>query len=148
VPLLDTSWAILRRARSRSGVAVADKGHLHHRLMNLGHGQHRSVLILWVWTALLSAVVLYPTYTERGDALVPAGVVALAVLLYTFFAPGFRRSRHRGTGLNGPAAGGPSPSPDGVPAVPAAAPVPPAPALGPQVAPPGSSAPPPPPPLR
>lgn len=93
VPLIDTGWAILRRARNRTGVSVADKGHLHHRLMNLGHGQRRSVIILWIWTALLSAVVLYPTYTERGDALIPAGVAALAVLLYTFFAPGSRRSR-------------------------------------------------------
>jgi UDP-GlcNAc:undecaprenyl-phosphate/decaprenyl-phosphate GlcNAc-1-phosphate transferase len=93
VPLFDTGWAILRRARNRTGVSVADKGHLHHRLMNLGHGQRRSVIILWTWTALLSAVVLYPTYTGRGDALIPAGVAALAVVLYTFFAPGFRRTR-------------------------------------------------------
>ena len=40
--------------------------------MRLGHGQRRSVLILWAWTALLSGFVLYPTYNEgRGDALVP-----------------------------------------------------------------------------
>ena len=96
VPLFDTTWAILRRARSRSGVSVADKGHLHHRLMNLGYGQRRSVLILWVFTALLSAVVLYPTYTERGDGLIPVGVLALAVVLYMFFAPGMRRSRRNG----------------------------------------------------
>jgi UDP-GlcNAc:undecaprenyl-phosphate GlcNAc-1-phosphate transferase len=95
IPLLDTGWAILRRARNRTGVSVADKGHLHHRLMNLGHGQRRSVIILWLWTGLLSAVVLYPTYTEKGDALIPAGVAALALLLYTFFAPGFRRNGKR-----------------------------------------------------
>ena len=93
VPLFDTTWAILRRARSRSGVSVADKGHLHHRLMNLGYGQRRSVLILWAFTALLSAVVLYPTYTERGDGLIPVGVLALAVVLYMLFAPGMRRGR-------------------------------------------------------
>jgi UDP-GlcNAc:undecaprenyl-phosphate GlcNAc-1-phosphate transferase len=40
--------------------AEADKGHLHHRLMDLGHGQRRSVAILWLWTALLSGLVLYP----------------------------------------------------------------------------------------
>ena len=33
--------------RKRSGVASADKEHIHHRLMRLGHGQRRSVLILW-----------------------------------------------------------------------------------------------------
>jgi UDP-GlcNAc:undecaprenyl-phosphate GlcNAc-1-phosphate transferase len=93
VPIFDTAWAIFRRAKTRTGVAIADKGHLHHRLMRLGHGQRRSVLIMWAWTALLSAVVLYPTYTQRGDALVPLAVVALAVMLYTLFAPGVRAGR-------------------------------------------------------
>ena len=36
VPILDTLFAIVRRATSRQGLATADKGHLHHRLMNLG----------------------------------------------------------------------------------------------------------------
>jgi UDP-GlcNAc:undecaprenyl-phosphate GlcNAc-1-phosphate transferase len=96
VPILDTGWAILRRASSRSGVAVADKGHLHHRLMRLGHGQRRSVVILWTWTALLSALVLYPAYTGRGDAVVPIGIAALALILYTLFSPGIRAKRANG----------------------------------------------------
>jgi UDP-GlcNAc:undecaprenyl-phosphate/decaprenyl-phosphate GlcNAc-1-phosphate transferase len=105
VPILDTAWAILRRATQRSGVSIADKGHLHHRLMALGHGQRRSVLILWVWTAILSALVLYPTYTDgRGDALVPLGIIALALILYTLFAPGWR-ARRNGNG-NGKHEGG------------------------------------------
>ena len=71
VPIIDTAFSIVRRAR-RAAVTVADKDHLHHRLMRLGHGQRRSVLILWTWTALLSAIVLYPTYTSgRGDLYVP-----------------------------------------------------------------------------
>ena len=45
----------------------ADKEHLHHRLMDLGHGQRRSVAILWLWTALLSGLVLYPVYTDGDD---------------------------------------------------------------------------------
>ncbi len=93
VPILDTAFAILRRATRRAGVAVADKEHLHHRLMRLGHGQRRSVLILWAWTAILSALVLYPTYTGRGDALVPLGIAGLGLVLYTIFHPGVRRSR-------------------------------------------------------
>lgn len=97
VPILDTAWAIVRRATQRSGVSIADKGHLHHRLMNLGHGQRRSVFILWVWTALLSVLVLYPTYTEgRGDAVVPIGIAAFALVLYTLFAPGVRARRANG----------------------------------------------------
>ena len=51
VPIIDTAFSILRRARRGANVTVADKDHLHHRLMRLGHGQRRSVLILWTWTA-------------------------------------------------------------------------------------------------
>ena len=71
VPVIDTFFAIIRRARNRSGISTADKGHLHHRLMRLGHGHRRSVFILWAWTALLSAFVLYPIYSGSGDGVVP-----------------------------------------------------------------------------
>ena len=91
VPVFDTAFAIVRRATHRQGLATADKGHLHHRLVRLGHGHRRSVAILWAWTALLSAFVLYPTYNEgRGDGIVPMGVGALALLLFTLFHPGIR----------------------------------------------------------
>lgn len=96
VPVLDTAFAIFRRARSRSGVTAPDKGHLHHRLMNLGHGQRRSVAILWLWTALLSGLVLYPVYTDSDDGALPIGIAALALLLYTVLHPtarGERRAR-------------------------------------------------------
>ncbi len=91
VPIIDTLFAIIRRASRRSGVAAADKEHLHHRLMRLGHGQRRSVLILWAWTATLSALVLYPAYTGKGDAVLPLAVVVLGFGLYVFFHPGTRR---------------------------------------------------------
>jgi UDP-GlcNAc:undecaprenyl-phosphate/decaprenyl-phosphate GlcNAc-1-phosphate transferase len=58
--------------------------------MRLGHGQRRSVLILWLWTALLSGLVLYPTYTGEGDAFVPLGVGALALVLFTVLHPDAR----------------------------------------------------------
>jgi UDP-GlcNAc:undecaprenyl-phosphate GlcNAc-1-phosphate transferase len=95
VPIIDTVFAILRRATRRTGVATADKDHLHHRLMRLGHGQRRSVLILWAWTALLSGFVLFPTYTGKGDAIVPLGILALGLALYTMFHPGIRAARNR-----------------------------------------------------
>jgi len=94
VPILDTAFAILRRASRRANVAAADKEHLHHRLMQLGHGQRRSVLILWAWTAILSGFVLYPAYTEEGNAIVPFGILALGVGLYTVLHPQARRGRN------------------------------------------------------
>ncbi|MDH3679331.1 MAG: undecaprenyl/decaprenyl-phosphate alpha-N-acetylglucosaminyl 1-phosphate transferase [Acidimicrobiia bacterium] len=94
VPVLDTAFAILRRAKGGKGLATADKDHLHHRLVRLGHGHRRSVWILWAWTALLSAFVLYPTYNEgQGDAIVPMGVGAAALVLFTLFQPGTANRR-------------------------------------------------------
>ena len=93
VPIVDTAFAIVRRAAKRQGVATADKGHLHHRLMEMGHGQRRSVLILWLWTALLSGFVLYPIFTEARTALVPIGTAAIVLGLYTVLHPEVRRQR-------------------------------------------------------
>ena len=95
VPILDTLFAIIRRAVNRQGVATADKGHLHHRLMNLGHGQRRSVLILWLWTTILSGFVLYPIFTKAQTALIPIGTAAIALSLYTVLHPEVRRVRRQ-----------------------------------------------------
>lgn len=93
VPILDTLFAIIRRAARRQGVASADKGHLHHRLMEMGHGQRRSVVILWTWTALLSAFVLYPVFTGSGISYIPIGAAMLGLVLYTVLHPQIRRRR-------------------------------------------------------
>lgn len=90
VPFVDVFFAIIRRAIGGQGVATADFGHLHHRLVKLGHGHRRSVIIMWLWTALLSGFVLYPTYTGEGDAVVPIGIGALGLLLFTIFHPSGR----------------------------------------------------------
>ena len=51
---LITAFAIVRRATKRSGVATADKEHLHHLLIAFGHSHRRAVLVLWYWSALLA----------------------------------------------------------------------------------------------
>ena len=82
-------------ATSRSSLATADKGHLHHRLINLGHGHRRSVLILWTWTALLSGFVLYPVLTDQNPSYLPFGMAALAIVLYTVLHPSVLAQRRR-----------------------------------------------------
>ena len=93
VPILDTLFAVVRRASKRQAIDVADKGHLHHRLMNLGHGHRRSVLILWTWTALLSGFVLYPVLSDKNPSYLPFGVAALGIVLFTVLHPSVRRKR-------------------------------------------------------
>jgi UDP-GlcNAc:undecaprenyl-phosphate GlcNAc-1-phosphate transferase len=93
VPILDLLFAVVRRASRRQAIDVADKGHLHHRLMNLGHGHRRSVLILWAWTLVLSGFVLYPVLTDENPAYLPFGMAAIAIVLYTVLHPSVRRRR-------------------------------------------------------
>jgi UDP-GlcNAc:undecaprenyl-phosphate GlcNAc-1-phosphate transferase len=96
VPILDLAFAIVRRATRRRAIDVADKGHLHHRLMNLGHGHRRSVIILWGWTALLSTFVLYPVLSGENPTYLPFGIVALGFVLFTVLHPTLRRRRANG----------------------------------------------------
>jgi UDP-GlcNAc:undecaprenyl-phosphate/decaprenyl-phosphate GlcNAc-1-phosphate transferase len=104
VPVVDTVFSFVRRvARGRSW-SEADTDHLHHRLVRLGHGPRRAVMILWAWTALLSCVALLPTYTNRGNALVPFVLAALALVLFILFHPGVRRGRTRAGRSRHPAA--------------------------------------------
>ncbi len=93
VPLLDTAFAFVRRLVQRRGIAVADKEHLHHRLVRLGHGHRRAVLILWAWTAVLATLVLVPTYAQGANGLVLPGALALGIVLYTVLHPEVRAGR-------------------------------------------------------
>ncbi len=89
VPLVDLALTVVRRAYRRGvSISEADKDHLHHRLMRLGHGHRRTVLILWLWTGLLCGVVLYSTITGSGVGFLPFAGGALALLLFTIFHPG------------------------------------------------------------
>lgn len=98
VPVLDLLFAVVRRATRRRALDVADKEHLHHRLMNLGHGHRRSVLILWTWTALLSGFVLYPVLSGDNPTYLPFGMAAIGIVLYTVLHPSVRRRRANGHG--------------------------------------------------
>jgi UDP-GlcNAc:undecaprenyl-phosphate/decaprenyl-phosphate GlcNAc-1-phosphate transferase len=53
IPILDTGMAITRRLRRGKPITHADKEHIHHRLLNMGHSQRQAVLLLYFWTALL-----------------------------------------------------------------------------------------------
>jgi UDP-GlcNAc:undecaprenyl-phosphate GlcNAc-1-phosphate transferase len=107
VPIFDLLFAVIRRATGRKSLAAADKGHLHHRLMDLGHGHRRSVVILWTWTALLSGFVLYPTLTGQNPAYLPFGIAALGIILFTVLHPSVR-ARRRGNGDAAPGGDGDS----------------------------------------
>ena len=78
IPFLDTALAIARRTVRRTGISVADRGHLHHLLMAFGHSHRRAVLVLWYWSAMLAAASL-AWATVPTETLVAGTTVALAI---------------------------------------------------------------------
>ena len=106
------AFAFVRRTVRGTGFHTPDKDHIHHRLLRLGHGPRRTVVILWAWTALLSGFVLFPLF-QAGQRLHPAsGVAALGMALYTLFHPGLRR-QDPGELVPAATAGPPDGRPDG-----------------------------------
>lgn len=53
IPIIDTFSAIVRRGRAHVSIGQADKGHIHHRLMEEGFNQRQTVLFIYAWTAIL-----------------------------------------------------------------------------------------------
>ncbi len=90
VPLVDMAFAFIRRTARGTGFHTPDKDHIHHRLLRLGHGHRRSVVILWAWTAILSGFILFPLFVGAVNPFIPLGVALLAAALYTWFHPSLR----------------------------------------------------------
>ncbi len=100
VPIADMAFAFIRRTAKGTGFHTPDKDHVHHRLLRLGHGPRRTVAILWAWTAVLSAFLLYPLFDKQGNAIIPFGVIVLGLALYTLFHPGLRKDTINGNGCS------------------------------------------------
>jgi UDP-GlcNAc:undecaprenyl-phosphate GlcNAc-1-phosphate transferase len=54
IPLLDFGLAVLRRLQAGKSPFSADRKHLHHRLLDMGHAHLHAVLIFYGWTAVIS----------------------------------------------------------------------------------------------
>ena len=54
IPLLDFCLAVLRRLRAGKSPFSADRLHLHHRLLDIGHTHLQAVLIFYIWTAVIA----------------------------------------------------------------------------------------------
>src|ERR687895_78592 len=85
IPILDTCLAIVRRARKRRSVAQADKEHIHHRLMDLGHGHRQAVLVMYVWSALAAGAGLAFSLPDRENVIFALPVAVGAIVVYTLF---------------------------------------------------------------
>src|SRR5580700_6445179 len=82
IPYADLMFAVIRRTKAGKPVMAADRQHLHHRVLNIGHSYRQSVLIMYLWAALFSVtVVSLSVVRTRLVVFVVATAVAVLTLL-------------------------------------------------------------------
>ena len=81
LPILDTTFAIVRRARNHRPIFKPDKGHLHHRLLAHGFTQKQAVLLMYVVSALFGLCAIALTAVSTQAAALIILIVAAAVLV-------------------------------------------------------------------
>lgn len=82
VPLLDFTLAVLRRLRRGLSPFEADRKHLHHRLLDMGHTHLQAVLILYAWTAVMAIGTLMFLFVQWyvAVAIILLGLIGSAVV--------------------------------------------------------------------
>jgi len=90
-PLLDTSWAIVRRLAKGKSIFAPDAGHIHHRLLQAGLSQKKVAYIIYGVSALLGLAAA-ALVDMQWYFLKLAGAVVLMAL---FFAEVLNRHRQR-----------------------------------------------------
>jgi UDP-GlcNAc:undecaprenyl-phosphate GlcNAc-1-phosphate transferase len=95
VPIIDTSFVLLRRLKYGESPFSADQTHLHYRFLRRGFTQRRAALTIWAWCGTLAAAALTVRFVRphqhgewhlwRTVATGGVGIVALAASLYIVY---------------------------------------------------------------
>ncbi|MFJ2031238.1 glycosyltransferase family 4 protein [Streptosporangium sp. NPDC087985] len=118
LPLLDLIMAVIRRTSNGLSPFAPDRGHLHHRLMDIGHSHRSSVLIMYTWTFLFAFAVVAMSVEGVPLILFPLTVLLAVGVLVMMALPRWRARRGGsggGGGGGGTRAAGRQVHPDGGP---------------------------------
>jgi UDP-GlcNAc:undecaprenyl-phosphate GlcNAc-1-phosphate transferase len=109
LPILDTSFVILKRLKYGRPIYEADRSHFHHRFAAIGYSQRRAAVVLYVWCISLSALALAirfaPSHRHDWHATAVAlititGLLALGMSVYVVYLLEILKPRHlRAIGL-------------------------------------------------
>jgi len=81
IPILDTSFAIIRRFFNNRPIFQADKGHLHHRLLEMGLSHKQTVLVIYAITFFLgSSAVLLTMLTTAQSVVILIGISVMILI--------------------------------------------------------------------
>ena len=110
IPYADLLLAVVRRTRAGQSPFSADKKHLQHRLLAIGHSHRASVLIMYLWAVLFAGTVVLLSIIRTK--LLVLGLVTLAGVLVLLLAsmPRLRFWNRRGQLRLAPDVAGPVPA--------------------------------------
>jgi UDP-GlcNAc:undecaprenyl-phosphate GlcNAc-1-phosphate transferase len=98
LPYTDMLRAVIRRARAGQSPFAADRKHLHHRMLEIGHSHRSSVLILYAWAAVFAGVVVGLSILTVSLAYLALTTLAAVLVLALLSIPSMRfwerSSRH------------------------------------------------------
>ncbi|MFA6513813.1 MAG: epoxyqueuosine reductase QueH [Patescibacteria group bacterium] len=84
IPILDVAWTIIRRlSQGKNPFKFSDNKHLHHRLLNLGFGQKKTVLIFYLFSLVFGLSGLF--LQSRGKVLVLIVLLFLMLIIIISF---------------------------------------------------------------
>lgn len=87
LPVFDTIFAMLRRIAKHKPIMEADRGHLHHRLIDRGFSQKQAVLILYGISLLCGLLAIFISFKDsRTIVVVLLMVIVLSFVIYYFNA--------------------------------------------------------------
>ena len=81
LPIFDTVYAILRRIKNKKPIMSPDRGHLHHRLIDMGLSQKQTVAVMYIISMILglSAVMVVGSGAYTGI------IIIATFMIFTFF---------------------------------------------------------------
>lgn len=98
IPMLDAVATLIRRIGKKKSPVWADRGHLHHRLMDLGWGKRRIALFYWGVSAILGLVSLTVTSKLKVFTLIAVAVVLAMFFVWVSFFTQFSKPRGQDNG--------------------------------------------------
>src|SRR3972149_2602258 len=82
IPLIDTGYTIVRRIASGKSPVWGDRGHLHHKLLDMGLSKKQVSYFYWTSTAILGIMSLYLTSTHKFYTFIGITILLGGLLLW------------------------------------------------------------------
>jgi UDP-GlcNAc:undecaprenyl-phosphate/decaprenyl-phosphate GlcNAc-1-phosphate transferase len=82
IPMIDAVYVIINRLRKRQSPVWGDRGHFHHKLMDLKWGKRRIAIFYWLVTLILGVVALQLNARQKAFTIVLLALTFGGILLW------------------------------------------------------------------